>query len=69
MIICSAAHRRHDFVLVVFSKEMGFCCQMILTLKLNWHQSATLAFVLNWRCLACENKCHARAEQFSCLGT
>ncbi len=68
IVICSAAHRWHNFVLAVFMSNIRLNFQRMLTLMCEQHFSATSAFLLKQRCFTGEKRCWARAEQFSCLG-
>ncbi len=52
MIMRSATHRWHNFVLAVFMSDIGFNLQRMLSPMCEQHHSATSAFLLKQRCLS-----------------
>jgi hypothetical protein len=67
MIMRSAVHNRHNCVLAIFWRVMGFECHRILILIFDRHHVAALALVRNERFWVWEYRCRASEEQLSCL--
>ncbi len=67
IIIRSASHKRHVFVLAVFIKLIVFEHHSITIWMLDQHQAATVAFVLNVMFFTWAKRWWARAEQVSRL--